>query len=237
MFTSLELGREEVEIEKGGLSLKKNPLMMSIIDGCETLKTLVEKKEITAELVRDSKGFLMMRTDKIGLGISVTQGYGVVLIRQPSAPQGWSPPLPVKIDGFSLGAVMGYSEQHTILAMSSEDDVKAFLKDKRSMKIGLDFGVNLGKKLNQQATIDTDNTKAKNEETGMKTRAFTVSKGFLVDVSLKGTSVEPDQEDIDAAYGEACTPADILTGKVRAPKQAQLLYNALHAIETGTTSV
>jgi hypothetical protein len=35
-----------------------------------------------------------------------------------------------------------------------------------------------------------------------------------VDVSLNGTSIEPDADDIEAAYGAGVTPSDILTGKV-----------------------
>lgn len=31
-----------------------------------------------------------------------------------------------------------------------------------------------------------------------------------MDVSLKGTSVEPDADDMAAAYGEGTTPADVL---------------------------
>lgn len=31
-----------------------------------------------------------------------------------------------------------------------------------------------------------------------------------MDVSLKGTSVEPDVDDMEAAYGEGTTPADVL---------------------------
>lgn len=31
-----------------------------------------------------------------------------------------------------------------------------------------------------------------------------------MDVSLKGTSVEPDGDDMEAAYGEGTTPADVL---------------------------
>lgn len=31
-----------------------------------------------------------------------------------------------------------------------------------------------------------------------------------MDVSLKGTSVEPDVDDMEAAYGEGTAPADVL---------------------------
>jgi lipid-binding SYLF domain-containing protein len=53
-----------------------------------------------------------------------------------------------------------------------------------------------------------------------------------VDVSLKGTSVEPDVDDMEAAYGEGTTPADVLTGRIKAPTQAQLLYNAISQLES-----
>lgn len=56
-------------------------------------------------------------------------------------------------------------------------------------------------------------------------------RGFIVDVSLKGTSLEHDVDDMEAAYGEGTAPADVLTGGARPPRQAQLLYNALAAVE------
>lgn len=65
MFTSLELGRDEKDLQAGGLSLKKNPLLVSIIDGCETLKALNAKKQITGELVAAAKAIILMRTDKV----------------------------------------------------------------------------------------------------------------------------------------------------------------------------
>ncbi|KIZ00377.1 hypothetical protein MNEG_7589 [Monoraphidium neglectum] len=167
---------------------------------------------------------------QIGFGISVTQGYGLLVMRQPNAPSGWSAPLPLKVDGFSMGAVMGYSEQKSVVVLGSEEDVAVFLKDKRSLKMGLDFGLSLGKKVNHNATVDSETTK-KAAEGESKTRAFTISKGFIVDVSLKGTSLEHDVDDMEAAYGEGTTPADVLQGSVRAPKQAQLLYNVLSQIE------
>ena len=37
-------------------------------------------------------------------------------------------PVPVKVDGFSLGAVMGYSEQHTVVCLANDDDMQAFMK-------------------------------------------------------------------------------------------------------------
>jgi hypothetical protein len=64
-FASLELGRDEKELEQGGLSLKKNPIVVSIIDGCNTLKGLVEKKQLTPELVASAKGIILLRTDKV----------------------------------------------------------------------------------------------------------------------------------------------------------------------------
>jgi lipid-binding SYLF domain-containing protein len=57
------------------------------------------------------------------------------------------------------------------------------------------------------------------------------ARGYIVDVSLKGTSVEPDVDDMEAAYGAGTTPADVLQGRIKPPKQAALLYNALNTLE------
>ncbi len=38
-----------------------------------------------------------------------------------------SAPLPLKVDGFSMGAVMGFSEQHTLLLLSSAEELAPFL--------------------------------------------------------------------------------------------------------------
>jgi topoisomerase IA-like protein len=65
MFTSLEMGRE-AELDKGGLSLRKNPLLVSIIDGCETLKALVEKQQLKPEDIAGARALIMLRTDKAG---------------------------------------------------------------------------------------------------------------------------------------------------------------------------
>ena len=37
-------------------------------------------------------------------------------------------PLPIKVDGFSMGAVMGYSEQHTCMLLTTHEDIEGFYK-------------------------------------------------------------------------------------------------------------
>jgi hypothetical protein len=189
-------------------------------------------------------------------------------------------------------------------------------QDKRSLKMGLDFGLSLGKKVNHAATVDPQTAK-KAAEGEARTRAFTISKcaravrrseggrpgrraagapalrhvrgvgagrrrgrrraqgneagvphvvphlaprlplaesastppgpraplhsgrcppsaptrplgpfppcrpqrGFIVDVSLKGTSLEHDVDDMEAAYGEGTTPADVLQARARARRR------------------
>ncbi|KAF6255013.1 hypothetical protein COO60DRAFT_257962 [Scenedesmus sp. NREL 46B-D3] len=214
-FTSIELGKDPKELQAGDLSLQKNPLLVSIIDGCETLKALVGKTKITSDHISSAKGLILMSANKIGFGVSITQGHGLVIIRNANTSSG------------CVGAVMGYSEQKTLLLLTSEEEISVFLNDKRTLKLGLDLGLNVGKKLNENKHMDS--SQLKKDEAGEK--AFTVSKGYIVDVSLKGTSVEPDADDIAAAYGEGTTPADVLQGRVKPPRQAQLLYNALAALQ------
>lgn len=37
-----------------------------------------------------------------------------------------SAPLPVKVDGFSVGAVVGFSEQHTVICLSTQEEITSF---------------------------------------------------------------------------------------------------------------
>lgn len=209
----------------------KNPLLTSILDTCETIRILQEQGRLPAEAVAHAKGILALRLDKVGFGISVTQGYGLIIARLSEHPNGWSAPLPVKLDGFSFGAVMGYKEQHSLICLKNDKDIMAFKAEKRAMKIGMDFGVDLGGKVNKNAAVDSQAGVQSTDSQSSKTQAFTISKGFLVDVSLNGTSVEPDVDDIELCYGTNVSSAEILQGRITAPKETQLLYRALKAVE------
>lgn len=210
------------------LDVHKNPLLISILDGVDTLKTMVDNGDIPAIYLQHAKGLLIMKTDKIGFGLSITQGYGLVIARSANRPSGWSAPLPVKVDGFSVGAVMGFSEQHTIICLATEEEITNFKQDKRAMKVGLEMALNLKDMLNKDLAVDTQDLQM--GESGLKTKAFTISKGVMMDMSLKGTSVETDVEDIVNCYGSQVTPADILNGSVSPPREATLLYNAIKEV-------
>ena len=63
---------------------------------------------------------------QVGFGISITQGYGLVIARAPHRPSGWSAPLPIKVDGFSVGAVIGYNTQDSLICLANDDDINSF---------------------------------------------------------------------------------------------------------------
>mmetsp|Transcript_20979 Transcript_20979/g.45936 ORF Transcript_20979/g.45936 Transcript_20979/m.45936 type:complete len:242 (+) Transcript_20979:124-849(+) len=215
----------ELENKRPMLDIHKNPLLVSILTGCEMLKAMAEKEVVPVDYIAKARGLLFMKTDKVGFGISITQGYGLVLARAPHRPSGWSAPLPIKVDGFSLGAVIGFSAQQTIVCLATDNDIDAFKADKRAMKIGVEFGLSMLEKFDKTTSFDTQET-----QTGevYKTKAFTItSRGVLVDVAFKGVSVEPDTEDIEASYGKSVKPADILNGTVSPPREATILYNEL----------
>lgn len=50
---------------KNMLDVHKNPLLISILDGVETLRTMASKGEIPAEYLQSAKGLLIMKTDKV----------------------------------------------------------------------------------------------------------------------------------------------------------------------------
>lgn len=213
--------------------------------------------------------------------MSVTQGYGLLLARRPSSSSisSWSPPLPLKIDGCSLGAVAGYAEQRTLLALATDAELREFCssgggddeqnngtnKKKKTLwggkgggrrKVGLELTLGLGSRLNQTKSVEqrqgggggtAASASAASSPAPTTTRAFTLSKGYIVDVSLRGLFVEPDADDMARAYGEGITAEDVLfgggggggggaggdEGLVTSPPEAALLYRALKAAEEG----
>ena len=68
VFTSIETTRK-LDSSGAVLDIKKNPVVISILDGVDTLKKLFEQGQIKAEDIQGAKGFLMMRTDKVGGGL------------------------------------------------------------------------------------------------------------------------------------------------------------------------
>jgi hypothetical protein len=83
------------------------------------------------------------------------------------------------------------------------------------MKLGIDVGVSavgnsgmLTKHLNLgEKTVDYDTDLIVSRAEELQTKAFTVSKrGLLLDMALKGMSVECDFEDIEASYGAKVRP-------------------------------
>lgn len=50
------------------LDLKKNPLLISILEGCDTLKQMMTENKIPPGSLSTAKGLLLMKTDKVSFG-------------------------------------------------------------------------------------------------------------------------------------------------------------------------
>jgi hypothetical protein len=50
---------------KSMLDVHKNPLLISILDGVDTLRTMASTGEIPTEYLQAAKGLLLMKTDKV----------------------------------------------------------------------------------------------------------------------------------------------------------------------------
>lgn len=48
-----------------------------------------------------------------------------------------SAPLPIKVDGFSMGAVIGFSEQQTLVCFATNSDVDSF----KAVGVGVEEGM------------------------------------------------------------------------------------------------
>ncbi len=63
----------ELENKRPMLDIHKNPLLVSILQGCEILKAMTAKNMLPHDIMAHAQGFLIMKTDKVGFGVSITQ--------------------------------------------------------------------------------------------------------------------------------------------------------------------
>jgi hypothetical protein len=68
-----ELGIKKAPMQM--LDVHKNPLLVSILDGVDTLKTMYTNGDIPAVYLQNAKGLLIMKTDKVRACVGLVATY------------------------------------------------------------------------------------------------------------------------------------------------------------------
>jgi len=169
---------------------------------------------IPRRIMRGAKGFAIMRVYKAGLGISGSAGDGVVVARTKN---GWSGPAFIGIGGVGGGPQVGAEATDFVFVLNSRSAVDAF-SHRANLTLGGDVSVTTG-------------PVGRNAEVGVMPVAavysYSQSKGLFLGASVEGAVIGSRPGANEAFYGREVSPGAILSGKVKAPRAAAPLFEAL----------
>jgi len=170
---------------------------------------------IPKAVLRDAKGIAILTVLKAGFVISAEGGEGLVVARD--GKNSWSGPSAIGTGGAGFGFQVGAAVSEFVIILNTADAVKAFSRG-GNVSIGGDItaaigpvGRNLGADVLPVAAVYT----------------YSRSQGLFAGVSLQGSVIATRDDANTEYYGRAVTPDEILAGKVRAPKSAAKLEQAL----------
>ena len=139
---------------------------------------------------------------------------------------GWSAPAAIRVEGGSVGFQIGGSETDVLMLVMNESGMKRLLRNKTTL--GADASVAAGP-VGRTAQAETD--------AFLRAEILTWSRarGLFAGVSLQGASLRPDDKANMELYGSKVANADVIAGKVTAPKSAEPLAAVLNKYSSRKT--
>ncbi len=136
-------------------------------------------------------------------------GQGVATCR---TPRGWSAPVFVRLSGGSFGWQIGGQSTDLVLVAMNQKGLQDMLKNK--FKIGADAAASAGP-VGRNAQAGTD------WKLNAEFLTYSRSKGLFAGVSLDGTVLQANDDDMAAFYGSPLPFDQVLRGAVPVPAPAR----------------
>lgn len=136
-------------------------------------------------------------------------GQGVATCR---TPRGWSAPVFVRLSGGSFGWQIGGQATDLVLVAMNQQGLQQMLKNK--FKIGADAAASAGP-VGRNAQAGTD------WKLNAQFLTYSRSKGLFAGLSLDGTVLEQNKDDMIAEYGSAIPFDTVLHGSKPVPANAR----------------
>jgi len=194
-----------------------------VLDSTDILDQLLRIPEqgIPSRLLSRAHAIAVIpRVLKVGFGIGVRRGKGILVVRQ--ADNSWSNPAFVTLTGGSFGFQAGAQSSDIILVFKNRASVDRITQGK--LTLGADASVSAGP-VGRTAAAATDIT--------FKSEVFSYSRsrGLFAGVALDGAGMTMDRRSNAAFYGSAqITPEQILAGSGNAaPAEANTFVQVLTA--------
>jgi lipid-binding SYLF domain-containing protein len=187
----------------------------------EVLRQLLAREDAIPRALLDKAVCVLVypRVKKVGVGLGVTYGRGVLVCRGGTKMNGpWSPPAMYTIDVGSLGAQLGTTSTDYVLLVESQTGANKILSGK--LKLGSDATAVAG-----PTGAKAVATKDPNVDILTYSRA---QGGLFAGASLGGVSMESDNDANKKLYGTSVDATQIVReGTVPMPPSGQPLVDVL----------
>ena len=144
-------------------------------------------------------------------------GRGAVSCRS-KGKAGWGAPAMVELGGASVGFQIGADSTDVVMLIMERSGMDSLLKSK--FTLGGDASVAAGP-VGRASAAETDAAMR------AKILSYSRSRGAFAGVSLKGTTLNQDEDANKAVYGKALNSDEILAGGIATPAGAQPLIQIL----------
>ncbi len=168
---------------------------------------------LPASVLEKAYGLAIVDVFKLGAGLGLSGGQGVVVAR---TPDGWSPPSGIGFGGVSFGAQLGVKVTELVFVLNTPAAVEAVSKG--NFELGIDASV---------ALLPWGRTATAGITPDAAFFAYGRSQGLFGGISLSGTFIAVRDKDNALAYGKPVAAMSILRGEVTAPPEAAKLQEAL----------
>ncbi|KAG0348999.1 hypothetical protein BG004_002857 [Podila humilis] len=180
---------------------------------------------IPPDILSKAKGLAIFTVIKAGFLFSGRAGSGLVVARLDDG--SWSAPSAIGTGGMGFGGQIGAELTDFVIVLNNRAAVKAFSTG-GNVTLGGNLSVSagpIGRTAEAGAAASTGSVAA--------IYSYSKSKGLFAGVSIEGSIIVERKDANEAFYRHAVSAADLLSGAIPPPPQADILYRALNAKASG----
>lgn len=189
-------------------------------ESADVLRTIVTKQNLSKEVLDKAVCIAVYPSvKKVGVGLGVTYGRGVLSCRGGSAMDGdWSAPAMYTLDTGSLGVQLGSTATDYVLVVVSKRGAEKLLSGK--LKLGADASAVAGPSGAKAVGANDPNTDI---------LAYSQAKGLFAGASLGSASLATDDDANKGLYGKPITATQIIREGVPVPAAGKAWVDALNS--------
>ncbi|KAG0230958.1 hypothetical protein BGX31_005693 [Mortierella sp. GBA43] len=183
---------------------------------------------IPPDILSSAQGLAIFTVVKAGFLFSGRAGSGIVIARLEDG--SWSAPSAIGTGGMGFGGQIGAEITDFVVVLNTNSAVKSFATG-GNVTLGGALSVAagpIGRTAEAGASASTKNVAA--------IYSYSKSKGLFAGVSIEGSVIVERKDANEAFYRQRVSAAELLSGSIVPPPQADILYRALNARTAGATS-